>query len=51
MPKFKVISSEVVVYETTVEAKDKDEALEKLNIDANDKDYTYGWQIESVEEL
>lgn len=51
MPKFKVISSEVVVYETTIEAKDKDEALEKLNIDANDEDHRYGWQVENIKEL
>jgi len=55
MPKFKVLSSETIYYETDVEAEDEDKAREKFwDMDHNDNTLVAyesdHWQIDTVEE-
>jgi hypothetical protein len=53
MPKYKVYSSQLVYHETTVEAEDKEQAMEIAWEDNCDwKQYHLGdWEIEEVKEI
>ena len=56
MPKFIVLSSETIYYETYVEAEDEDKAREKFYDIADDENalVAYGsdhWKIDDVEEV
>tara|TARA_B110000285_G_scaffold142557_1_gene159331 strand:+ start:41 stop:205 length:165 start_codon:yes stop_codon:yes gene_type:complete len=52
MKTFKIYSSETVLYETIVEAKNEDEAYSKLHLDelTDEVDRIY-WQTDNIEEI
>jgi|TARA_R110000772_G_scaffold119135_3_gene225096 hypothetical protein len=52
MKTFKIYSSETVLYETIVEAKNEDEAYSKLHLDelTDEVDRIY-WQTDNIEEV
>ena len=52
MKKFKIYSSETVLYETIVEAKNEDEAYSKLHLDElTDEVDRVGYQTDDIKEV
>ena len=52
MKKFKIYSSETVLYETIVEAESKDEACSKMDLNYfNDEVKRTGWQTDDIKEI
>tara|TARA_X000000368_G_C22932168_1_gene668166 strand:+ start:533 stop:715 length:183 start_codon:yes stop_codon:yes gene_type:complete len=52
MKKFKIYSSEVVLYETIVEAESEDEACSKMDLNYfNDEVKRTGWQTDDIKEI